>query len=474
MTVSFTTFEEVTGIAAPALSPAGSGRIYFDSTSNTFKVSQNAGAYVDMVGGGGVTLDGAYDFGGAGAGRIITADSGAVEINGAGGLKVAALTLDGNSAIRAITTNAALNFDSGGANNYTFLQRTARFLVEPRVSRFNSNPSGTSVGLIHLNALDSGTPRVGVLRVTAPSGGGATISIYDASATGDDPAPDTTSTVCIGKEGFTTSVYASVLRIQGASASTERIFDITVSGLTATLGTTGVGVGPVTSIFIDIEDNQATPFTIRQRTANLDYFAIVTTNAAETVTFGNATTNPAYSFLGTGTATFTATTTIFVAGAASIGITPVSGTFQWNGVAGLIRVLSNPLSIEATGVNSITMSVAGSGTLVVDGTRNIAFFAGTGSFGGGIGVLSVINAGTVPASNPTGGGILYSEGGAGKWRGSSGTITTFGPAEPHCPTCGKDFMHEWENSKYGYLAVCMVCLTDEIGERPWILRRKVA
>ncbi len=38
------------------------------------------------------------------------------------------------------------------------------------------------------------------------------------------------------------------------------------------------------------------------------------------------------------------------------------------------------------------------------------------------------NATTVPTGNPTGGGFLYVEGGALKWRGSSGTITTIGPA----------------------------------------------
>ena len=40
-------------MSAPALSPAGQGRIYFDDVSNTFKVSQNNGAYVDLVGGAG-------------------------------------------------------------------------------------------------------------------------------------------------------------------------------------------------------------------------------------------------------------------------------------------------------------------------------------------------------------------------------------------------------------------------------------
>jgi len=39
------------------------------------------------------------------------------------------------------------------------------------------------------------------------------------------------------------------------------------------------------------------------------------------------------------------------------------------------------------------------------------------------GVTSVANATTVPSTNPTGGGFLYSEGGALKWRGSSGTVT---------------------------------------------------
>ncbi len=37
------------GIAAPALSPAGSGTIYFDSASNKLKVSENGGAYVNIV-----------------------------------------------------------------------------------------------------------------------------------------------------------------------------------------------------------------------------------------------------------------------------------------------------------------------------------------------------------------------------------------------------------------------------------------
>jgi len=50
------------------------------------------------------------------------------------------------------------------------------------------------------------------------------------------------------------------------------------------------------------------------------------------------------------------------------------------------------------------------------------------SFGGGTKVISIANATAVPTSNPTGGGILYIEAGALKYRGSSGTITTIANA----------------------------------------------
>jgi hypothetical protein len=43
------------GIPAPAVSGAGKGVIYFDSTANKFKASQNGAAYVDLVSSGGIT-----------------------------------------------------------------------------------------------------------------------------------------------------------------------------------------------------------------------------------------------------------------------------------------------------------------------------------------------------------------------------------------------------------------------------------
>ncbi|HEU5158143.1 MAG TPA: glycosyl hydrolase family 28-related protein [Streptosporangiaceae bacterium] len=54
---------------------------------------------------------------------------------------------------------------------------------------------------------------------------------------------------------------------------------------------------------------------------------------------------------------------------------------------------------------------------------NLSLLTGTKSYGGGVGVIFIPNRSTAPTSNPSGGGILYVEAGALKYRGSSGTVT---------------------------------------------------
>lgn len=56
------------------------------------------------------------------------------------------------------------------------------------------------------------------------------------------------------------------------------------------------------------------------------------------------------------------------------------------------------------------------------------FGLGTTSYGGGAKTIGIGNAATVPTTNPTGGGVMYAEAGALKWRGSSGTVSTIAPA----------------------------------------------
>jgi hypothetical protein len=70
----------------------------------------------------------------------------------------------------------------------------------------------------------------------------------------------------------------------------------------------------------------------------------------------------------------------------------------------------------------------GSTSIRTPGSKNVQIGGGTTSIGGGSGVVGISNATTAPTSNPTGGGVLYAEAGALKWRGSSGTITVIAPA----------------------------------------------
>jgi len=55
-------------------------------------------------------------------------------------------------------------------------------------------------------------------------------------------------------------------------------------------------------------------------------------------------------------------------------------------------------------------------------------FRTTSQFGTGRGVIAIANAAAAPTTNPAGGGILYVEDGALKYRGSGGTVTTIAPA----------------------------------------------
>lgn len=62
----------------------------------------------------------------------------------------------------------------------------------------------------------------------------------------------------------------------------------------------------------------------------------------------------------------------------------------------------------------------------LDSSGNLGL--GGASFGSGAVVMFIANATTAPTTNPTAGGVLYVEGGALKYRGSSGTVTTIANA----------------------------------------------
>jgi hypothetical protein len=78
--------------------------------------------------------------------------------------------------------------------------------------------------------------------------------------------------------------------------------------------------------------------------------------------------------------------------------------------------------------NGFSATVAGlTERMRITQTGNFGFRTST-QFGSGVGVIGVANATTVPTTNPTGGGVLYVEGGALKYLGSSGTVTTIANA----------------------------------------------
>jgi hypothetical protein len=83
--------------------------------------------------------------------------------------------------------------------------------------------------------------------------------------------------------------------------------------------------------------------------------------------------------------------------------------------------------IRFNGLNSSPMrfSTASVERMRIDSSGNL-LLGGTSTPGAR--VMYIANASTVPASNPSGGGVLYVENGALKYRGSSGTVTTIANA----------------------------------------------
>lgn len=105
---------------------------------------------------------------------------------------------------------------------------------------------------------------------------------------------------------------------------------------------------------------------------------------------------------------------------------------NWN-----VAVAGATLDIWANNTGYLEYGAGGNAILAWN-ANGIQIGGPTLDLGGGVGVIGIDNAGTNPSTNPTGGGILYADSGALKWRGSSGTVTTVANADPHCPRCGTD------------------------------------
>lgn len=103
-----------------------------------------------------------------------------------------------------------------------------------------------------------------------------------------------------------------------------------------------------------------------------------------------------------------------------------AGTLDYTAQTGSALILG------ASGILDYVQASAGSGSrtftsrLHIDTSGSLGI--NTNQFGAGVKVIGIANATAVPSSNPSGGGVLYVDAGALKYRGSSGTVTTIAAA----------------------------------------------
>ena len=181
---------------------------------------------------------------------------------------------------------------------------------------------------------------------------------------------------------------------------------------------------------------------------------------------------------GSGTAVFVNVAMIDVVAPVEIGSQPAAilfsgGTF-WGRQSGEVQVVFSLAA--ATSFAAQTGHVFAFSSAEV-GIANGALFTNAGGFAETLAVSTLASTGPraiLPAVEvvdqagvppiPTAGPLLFANAGALKAIGTSGTVTTLAPAEPHCPRCGRDFAWEWESVASGEkLAVCAPCMLGALG-----------
>lgn len=128
-----------------------------------------------------------------------------------------------------------------------------------------------------------------------------------------------------------------------------------------------------------------------------------------------------------GTESFRTSSSIAVDCGASLGskLNLYRGLNYGIGIQSSLMQLYVPSTSERIGLG---YGSSGSFTEIFSLSGNNLGLRTTSQFGSGQGVFGIANATTAPTTNPTGGGVLYAEGGALKWRGSSGTVTIIATA----------------------------------------------
>jgi hypothetical protein len=338
--------------------------------------------------------------------------------------------------------------------NSTAIGATTPSTIAGTTGAFTSDTAGTILGVRN--------PAAGATKYTRFSLGNdssATIAeLYTFSSTYTPSAwekPSGMGVVSSGSGGLSLVSQSGDVRILAGSLSTVHGL-FTSTGLNSTaIGATTPSTGAFTTLSASggITNTQASTASINNvatgASSTSRYFASAPTTGTGYLLFTDTTLASNRGYVGY---TF-ATDTLDIATAGA-----VRGTFSSTGLA-VTGALSSTGAMKSgtTGTNGhLQLARSSDGAtitnFVTDGTNGIinsvidtifqgnttermritsAGNVGIGTadqFGGGVKVVGLANATTAPASNPTGGGVLYVEAGALKYRGSSGTVTTIANA----------------------------------------------
>lgn len=166
-----------------------------------------------------------------------------------------------------------------------------------------------------------------------------------------------------------------------------------------------------------------------------------------------ATPIPLYLQWGGGNIVFSSTAGAVEGQASSLGSSPIAGTQKFtfggnasngkgnqlgwytnssfNGDVAQIRGDADNYGVNSRGRLVICCNAGADSSTITEvarftGQKNLGI--GMTAFGNGAGVIAIANNTAAPSSNPIGGGYLYVDNGALKYRGSSGTVTTIANA----------------------------------------------
>jgi hypothetical protein len=444
----------VTGTSTPALSVTGTTAVSGTNTGDQTTITGNAGTATTLETArniNGVSFNGSAD---------ITVTAAAGTLTGAtlaSGVTASSLTSLGTIASLTATT-ADIN---GGTIDGTTIGATTPSTIAGTTGAFTSDTAGTILGVRNLAA---GATKY--TRFSLGNDSSATIAeLYTFSSTYTPSAwekPSGMGVVSSGSGGLSLVSQSGDVRILAGSLSTVHGL-FTSTGLNSTAigattpstgafttlsstgatslatGTTGLGIfnsapnsylpgiagvaiGPVENASLSLAD-----------TASTKYWNTYNNNSTLKWYLSAA----AYSTTGaTGDVMALSSTGLSVTGTLSSTASMKSGTTGTNGHLQLARssdgaTITNFITDGTNGIiNSVIDTIFQGNTterMRITGGGNVGI--GTADqFGGGVKVVGFANATTAPASNPTGGGVLYVESGALKYRGSSGTVTTIANA----------------------------------------------